>query len=292
MPDASVTTKWILPDGVAIVGEVSGTLVNATVVLMHGGGQTRHSWSSLFRALAQEGYSVINYDARGHGDSAWSASRDYSFSRMGQDLRTILQGVAGPVAVVGASMGGISAMRAIADGLRPQALVLVDIVLFPDRNGINRIRTFMNSHHAGFATIEEVAEAVAEYNPNRPRPKDTSGLSRNLRRRADGRLYWHWDPHVLSDYVDDDIVAMAAVVEGLRAAPRIPTLLVRGQRSDVVTQESIDQFRMVLPELELFEVEQAGHMVAGDSNENFNRAVLEFLGRAFPPKAPARRAGD
>ena len=36
----------------------------------------------------------------------------------------------------------------------------------------------------GFATLEDAADAIAAYNPNRPRPKDLSGLRKNLRERA------------------------------------------------------------------------------------------------------------
>jgi pimeloyl-ACP methyl ester carboxylesterase len=188
-----------------------------------------------------------------------------------------------PVALVGASMGGVTAMQAITEGLRPGALVLVDIVLRPEREGVTRIRSFMTANPEGFANLEEVVDAVCAYNPNRPRPKDPSRLLRNLRTGADGRLRWHWDPRILPPDMEDDMRSMEGLIAGMRSAAQGPTLLVRGARSDVVSNASVAEFRSIVPAMEVFDVAAAGHMVAGDSNEHFNRAVLDFLARNFPP---------
>ena len=55
----------------------------------------------------------------------------------------------------------------------------------------------MRGKPEGFASVEEAADAVSQYLPDRPRPKDVSGLRRNLRPGPDGRLHWHWDPKFL-----------------------------------------------------------------------------------------------
>jgi hypothetical protein len=44
----------------------------------------------------------------------------------------------------------------------------------------------------GFATLEEAADFISAYLPHRPRPKDLSGLAKNLRLHPDGRYRWHW----------------------------------------------------------------------------------------------------
>ena len=46
----------------------------------------------------------------------------------------------------------------------------------------------------GFATLEEVADAIADYQPHRPRPRHLDGLAKNVRLGDDGRYHWHWDP--------------------------------------------------------------------------------------------------
>jgi pimeloyl-ACP methyl ester carboxylesterase len=277
----------VASDGVVIMGEAAGDPRAPTVVLLHGAGQTRHSWDAARKALAESGCYVIAYDARGHGESGWSADGVYSYALRASDLRSVLVGASEPVALVGASMGGITSMQAITDGLRPSALVLVDIVLRPDRRGVARIRDFMRASPAGFANIEEAADAVAAYNPNRPRSKDPSGLMRNLRAAADGRLYWHWDPRILPPNLEDDMASMERLIEGMRVAPKQPTLLVRGAQSDVVSEAGVAEFRGLLPDIDVFDVAAAGHMVAGDSNDRFNHAIIEFLDRHLPPRTGA-----
>jgi pimeloyl-ACP methyl ester carboxylesterase len=60
---------------------------------------------------------------------------------------------------------------------------------------------------------------------------------------------------------------------------KIPTLLVWGGMSDIVNEESVNELRELIPHAEVVEVEGAGHMVAGDKNDAFNDAVVEFVNR-------------
>jgi pimeloyl-ACP methyl ester carboxylesterase len=275
------TKIWVAADGVKIVGDVAGNPDSPAVVLMHGGGQTRHSWSAAVEPLRDAGYFVVNVDLRGHGDSGWSPDGEYTPALLAGDLRTVMADIAGPAAWVGASMGGMTAMQALAEGMRPEALVLVDIVLRPEPEGVDRIRKFMLGNPSGFASVGEAADAVAAYNPRRRRPGNPAGLLKNLRLNADGRYYWHWDPRLMSGDAGAASRAFKQIGEGVRAAVPVPTLLVRGADSDVVSDAGVAAFREVMPHVEVFDVAQAGHMVAGDSNDAFNGAMLEFLSRQF-----------
>jgi pimeloyl-ACP methyl ester carboxylesterase len=165
--------------------------------------------------------------------------------------------------------------------------VLVDIVPNPERRGIERIREFMLRYCAGFANEQEAIEAVAAYNPDRPKSTSSSGLMRNLRAAANGRLYWHWDPRILSNTVDEDMARRDLLFARMRFNQEIPTLLIRGLRSEVVSDANVAGFRRLLPTLEVADVARAGHMVAGDDNDVFNKAAVEYLKRTFPP---ARKA--
>jgi pimeloyl-ACP methyl ester carboxylesterase len=225
---------------------------------------------------------VINFDARGHGESDWAGAGGYSLAHHAADLRAIVADVEGPVALVGASLGGATALRAMAGGMRPAATVLVDIVPNPDPKGVARIRAFMQARPEGFDTLEEVADAIAAYNPHRRRPSDLEGLKRNLRQKADGRYHWHWDPAFLGREVDVELVELAETMEGARAARDVPVLLIQGRSSDVVSDTGTAMLKEVLPQLEVFDVEGAGHMVAGDRNDAFNAGMLHFLKRHVP----------
>jgi pimeloyl-ACP methyl ester carboxylesterase len=63
----------------------------------------------------------------------------------------------------------------------------------------------------------------------------------------------------------------------------VPTMLVRGLLSDVVTQESVDNMIARLPNITVVEVDGAAHMIAGDQNDAFSNAVVTFLRDCIRP---------
>jgi pimeloyl-ACP methyl ester carboxylesterase len=219
--------------GIAIAADVAGPRGAPTVVLGHGGGQTRHSWDKAEQQLAAAGYFAINYDLRGHGDSDWCPDGDYAITTRAQDLIAVAGQGTAPVALVGASLGGITALVAASLGFEVAALVLVDIVPQMAPAGVAKIRDFMTGNPDGFASLEEAADAISAYYPDRPRPKDLSGLHKNLRLRADGRYRWHWDPRWMTD-TRGDPANLLALMDAADWTDRVPTLLVRGMKSDIV----------------------------------------------------------
>lgn len=208
--------------------------------------------------------------------------------RFAEDLLDIADGFSEPPVLVGASLGGISGM--IAQGEYAQAgrrgfaaLVLVDITPQMNMEGVQKILGFMSSNlEEGFASLEEAANAISRYMPNRPRPKDLSGLAKNLRLKEDGRYYWHWDPRFITGTQRPQGSREPERLEMAARSIQIPTLLVRGRNSDLVTVAAAQQFAEIVPHSEFVDVANAGHMVAGDKNDIFISAVLDFLTRAAP----------
>ncbi len=277
--------EFVADDGVRLVADVDGAPLAPTVILAHGGGQTRHSWSRAFDRLVSHGYRVISFDARGHGDSDWAADNRYPLERRWRDMAGIAAEQDGPVSVVGASMGGGTALYGLSQGFRPDALVLVDIAPNSERAGMQRVRDFMASGLDGFASLDEAADAVTAYNQARPRPANVAGLQRNLRHKPDGRWYWHWDPGMLDIDIDEERDRLARTFDALEDARDLPIVLVRGLQSDVVTDRTVAEFRARIPLIETVDVSGAGHMVAGDRNDAFIEAIVGFLTRHMPPSA-------
>lgn len=276
--------------GFFITADAWGDPANPPVLLLHGGGQTRHSWGDTARWLADAGWYAIAFDARGHGDSDWSAEAHYSIDYLASDLRSIVSQLDQKPALVGASMGGMTAL--IAEGERPDgtesictAIVLVDIAPRTEQKGIERIFAFMSNNQNGFANLDEAADAVAAYLPHRPRPSDHSRLEKNLRLRkgpsGELRYYWHWDPTMLAIWRQTtDPARQTQNEERLYKAARaltVPTLIVRGGISDVVSEKVMAEFLDAVPHVHSVSVSDAGHMVAGDSNHAFTKAVINFL---------------
>ena len=275
------TIRIAIADGLSLIADVAGPRGAPTVVLGHGGGQTRHSWDKCELQLAAAGYFAINYDLRGHGDSDWSPDGDYAIETRARDLIAVASQGSGPVALVGASLGGITALVAASLGFEVAALVLVDIVPKMSPVGVAKIRNFMTAHGVGFDSHQAAADAISEYYPDRPRPKDLSGLSKNLRLGEDGRYRWHWDQRMMTD-TRADPKHLLDLMDRADWTDRIPTLLVRGMNSDIVTDDGVADLRRRIPALEIANIGGAGHMVAGDKNDEFNAAVIAFLARVMP----------
>jgi len=280
---ASATRReFINREGLRLVADEVGPESGPVVLFLHGGGQTRSSWGKAIAQLGSAGYRAIAVDQRGHGESDWSPNRHYDHLCFASDLSDILQQLPSGAALVGASLGGMAALTAVGKGWDhgARALVLVDIVPRMDRQGSQEIFDFMSANPDGFASLEEAADAVAAYLPHRPRPKDTSGLQRNLRQRENGRFYWHWDPVLISRGVPD----LEEMIRGLEEAARkvrIPTLLIRGARRRLVSREAAEELLKLIPHAEFVDVADAHHMVAGDANDAFAAPLLGFLGRSM-----------
>lgn len=250
------------------------------VILMHGGGQTRHAWDPTARALADRGLRAITYDARGHGNSGWSADAEegYRLECLARDLIAVTSTLDAPPILVGASLGGYTAMYAVGKlGLVARALVLVDIAPQIEPAGVRRIFDFMTGHEDGFESLEAAADAVARYLPHRRRPPTLDGLRKNLRRRENGRYYWHWDPAFVAGMRRHRPSRALLEDEGIVRSIAVPTLLIRGGRSDLLSEEGVAHFLAMVPHARAVDVSDAAHMVAGDQNDRFSRAVLEFI---------------
>ena len=272
--------------GIRLAADAAGDPAGPPVVLLHGGGQTRHAWGTTLDVLAARGWRAYSVDLRGHGGSAWDPDGDYTLDAFAEDVRQVARSLPRPPAIVGASLGGVSSLTAIGEtsGLPiASALVLVDVAPTIEHAGAMRIGAFMAEHmEDGFASLDAVADAIAVYNPHRPRPKDLAGLKKNLRLRPDGRWAWHWDPRFISGRFGSKDETRSSLVdaERLRAAARkltIPVLLVRGRMSDLLSEAGARELLDLVPHARLVDVAGAGHMVAGDRNDAFNDAVVGFL---------------
>ena len=285
------TATFIGAAGNKLVADVFGDS-GAPVLLLHGGGQTRRAWQKTAQEIARKGNTAYALDQRGHGDSDWVANGAYEFSDYAADVKAVAAELtrrsgAKPIAI-GASLGGIASLLAEGDSERDKganvfsALVLVDITPRVDQTGVAKVLGFMRANAGqGFASIAEAAQSVADYLPQRPRPKSNEGLKKNLRLSPDGRWRWHWDPRFLDGpraAGSDRRALEAALIEAARRI-QIPALLVRGASSELVKAAHAKEFLDLVPHADYVDVSGARHMVAGDRNDHFSAAVLSFIGR-------------
>ncbi|HKA14046.1 MAG TPA: alpha/beta hydrolase [Myxococcota bacterium] len=283
-PFAPRTHSFAGADGLTLRADARGDPDAPPVLFLHGGGQTRHAWGGTAAALARDGRLAITLDLRGHGESDWATGdAPYRLERFAADLRAVIAQLAGPPALVGASLGGLTSLLAVGESTGPiaSAAVLVDIAPRIEPEGAQRITTFMIGRPDGYASLDEVADAIADYTRQRSRPRDLASLKKNLRLGANGRWYWHWDPRFMGADGPAEIVDRQRLFAAARRLA-FPTLLVRGRESDILSDEGVREFLTHLPNARYVDVGGAGHMVAGDRNDAFTEAVREFLARAVP----------
>jgi pimeloyl-ACP methyl ester carboxylesterase len=253
---------WTGAGGLTIAGDTWGDPKGPLVVLQHGGGQTRHAWRGAGEALGNAGYHAVAFDARGHGDSGWAPADEYGQDYMVKDLIYVVEALGGkrPI-LVGASMGGGVSLIAIGEShLAAAALVLVDMAPRIEPEGRRRIQEFMAQKPEGFDSLQEVADAIG----------------------TDGKYHWHWDPARRRRQGDQ-----TAYRERLYACANhlnLPTLLIRGGLSDVLSEAGAQSFLKQCPHAEYVNVANAAHMVAGDRNDIFADSVIGFLKRVVPPR--------
>lgn len=276
-----MATRVELPgDGVALAGDAYGDPAAPPVLFFHGGGQSRRAWSGAARRVAEAGYRGVTVDLRGHGDSGWAADGDYLLDAFGRDVEALIRHFERPMALVGASRGGQAAL--VGASRCPGAVSLVmlaDVSPFIDDSGVNRVRRFFRASEAGFATLDDAADAL-HLHLGQPRVMAVGGLARSMR-ETHGRLFWRWDPRT----ADPAVLNPPSEGETLvAAAERIacPVVLVKAEHSEIVSDASVARFRALTPQLEVEVARGVGHMFTGDRNDAFAATLLPYLARSAP----------
>ncbi len=279
-------------DDVSLAIETRGPAGAPAVLFAHGFGQSRHAWVRAAESLAEHGWRTITFDARGHGDSSRVKDGRYELEQFVDDLLVVARSLEAPPVLVGASMGGLLGLVAAGE-TRPvpfRALVLVDITPRWEAVGVERMLGFMRANPQGFASLDEAAAEVAAYLPQRRRRKDRYELAQLLRRGGDGRLRWHWDPAMLDTVAREGERHQQRLLNAARNID-VPTLLVSGGRSDIVSRDTVAEFLDAVPHATHVQIPHATHTLAGDDNVSFAAAIEPFLDSLSVGKSVARSAG-
>ncbi|WP_083538045.1 alpha/beta fold hydrolase [Pseudoxanthomonas mexicana] len=248
------------------------------LIYAHGFGQTAGAWNRTGEWMAAQGYGGLAYDARGHGGSDRNAAAlPYTGDQFADDLIVVAGEQPEPPVLVGASMGGLFGL--IAEARWPglfRAMVLVDITPRWEPAGLQRILAFMTAFPDGFDSLEHAADSIAAYQPQRRTRKSADDLRELLREGSDGRWRWHWDPRLVDELARDSAQHQDAIADAARQV-QCPVLLISGGRSDLVSEKTVDEFKLLVPHARHVHLPQATHMVAGDDNDAFTATVLEYL---------------
>lgn len=271
-------------DGIRLSLQYQGHDRAPCVLLTHGFGQTQYAWAETGRLLAASGWQAVSYDARGHGESDRPTDGRYQFEAFVEDFRRVCDSLPHPPVVIGASMGGLTAM--IGHTERPRValagMVLVDIAPRWHTRGVSAMLDFMRQHPDGFESLDAARESIRSFLPHRRDQGSTTGLRRNLRQDSSGRWHWHWDPAMLPMAEQSD--RLQGRLKTAAKKLQLPTLMVAGESSELIGKEHVEEFRELVPHARFEQVAKARHMVAGDSNEQFLAAIRPFLKELKPSR--------
>ena len=112
MLEKLIPMKFKVSSGLNIEATALGNPDDPLVILLHGGGQTRHAWGGTAEKLSQAGFYAVAIDLRGHGDSDWSNEGDYAIESYKEDLVSIIHQLGKDASLIGASLPGFPFMNA------------------------------------------------------------------------------------------------------------------------------------------------------------------------------------
>lgn len=259
-----------------LAGEAFGDPLDPPIFFFHGGGQTRSVWRGSARKVGAAGYYGITFDLRGHGDSGWAADGDYLLDAFGRDIERLIEQCNRPATLVGASRGGQAALVAGArHPERVRLIMLADVAPLMRDEGIDGIRSFFAESEAGYSSLDQAADSLSRH-LDRTRIVDRNNLARSMQQDAAGRWRWRWDPatgrreflHPPSE--NEAVLAAAARVVS-------PVVLVRAERSHLLTDEGVAKFKQLAPQLQVVTAFGVGHMFTADRNDIFAAELLETL---------------
>ncbi|MCH2627185.1 MAG: alpha/beta hydrolase [Acidimicrobiales bacterium] len=248
-----------------------------TLLFLHGGNQSAHSWDLVSLHLADR-FHIIAPDQRGHGDSEWARDADYSSHAMAADAHAILSqfNIDQPI-VIGHSMGGMNTLRlALEQPNLLDRLVLVDVGPELSDAGAKTIRNFVIDNRE-FDDLEDFIQNVQKYDPYRSREHIERTVKYNLLQRADGKYISKRDhgPRLATTQTQREQSDRFSLSDASSISQ--PTLVIRGADSNLFSPEAAQRFAEALPQGQLETVPDSGHNVHGQNTSGFLAALIPFL---------------
>jgi esterase len=259
-----------------------GSTGHPPVLFLHGGGLTARTWDLVCLALRRS-FHCIALDQRGHGDSEWSPGLDYGTAAHVRDLEALI-GHLGlrQLVLVGQSMGALNSLAYAARHSDAIAgLVLVDMAPDVRSEGTRRIFDFVTAP-AELDSVDDFVDRALEFNPGRDPRLLRRSLLHNLRQLPNGKWTWKYDRRHMTRERFDAMRQQVAALWDLVGSVTCPTLVVRGEHSDVVTPDAAQALAGALSDAEWVTVAGAGHTVQGDNPRGLAEALGPFVRRVQP----------
>ena len=249
---------------------------NPSILMLHGNSQQSHSWDFVSLALSEQ-FHLIVLDQRGHGDSDWAGDGDYSIEAQQKDIDGFVQAVGlDGFTLMGHSMGGRNSyVWASRHPGSLKALIIVDTGPQTQRTGSNRIQQFKELPDE-LDSFDDFVQRVQEYT-GRTQEQVLGALKYSIRQRSDGKWTWKYDKIMRTPgarppgWTSEQLWDCVGKID-------CPTLVLRGDRSDIFADETMQRMEQVIPDCTTVTISNAGHLVQGDNPAEFLVEVGKFLG--------------
>jgi pimeloyl-ACP methyl ester carboxylesterase len=286
--------RFVTVNGLKLAYQEWGSPSAPPVIMLHGFGVSGHMFDE-FAARMRDRYRLIALDQRGHGDSDWSENGDYSRDAFVEDLEALRKELRlERFVLVGHSMGGLNAVSYVNKYPgHATALVLIDVGPEASKDGVDNIVRFTRGPDE--LEFEEFVEMAHRFNPRRTIENIRERMRHRLKPADGGKWTWKFDRRFRQP---DSSITVGWQLSSdqlwqLFRNVTIPTLLVRGGESDVLSAEVAQRCVQEMPSARLVTIPNAGHSVPGDNPDAFTDAVASFLAEVGRGQfAAAEAAGD
>ncbi len=240
----------------------------SALLLLHGGGAHARWWGNVAPLFLAD-FRVFALDLRGHGDSD-HAPGHYRFESLAEDLALVIERVAPGADIIGASMGGQVALLAAAMGVAMRRLILVDVPPRPPANVVDR-RSLFGTPKIYPSREEALRRFRVIPSETSASPSILAEIARHsIRPLGDGRYRLKFDHRMFA-------APPREPPPDLLERVRVPTLLLRGEKSDILDAATAGEMARRIADCRLVTIPQAGHHLFLDNTEAFVEAVKGFL---------------
>lgn len=268
-------------EGGALLTAYEGGKGRPTVILVHGFGEASYVWARIAPTLVRK-HRTLALDLRGHGGSDWSVEGTYNPDVLVEDLTELIQQQCEDrYVVIGHSLGASTAMRyaAVADD-RCAGIVAIEPSLLAPSAASSSVRQHLLNNRAGFASHDEFLRCLCKERPTLSADWQNYLAQQALKRAADGRLYFRFDPALLNDVAANQTTHTRVPWRDFDAI-KLPLLLLRGQASSILSAGDATRIHAAIPTCRAVTVKRAGHSVIMENPADVIEEIDLFLRRAI-----------
>ena len=230
------------------------------VLMIHGLAGQAHIFDGVAARLAAS-FHVYCIDLRGRGESNWGAPDGYHVQNYVADVVAVLDALGlDKVAIVGTALGGIVAMNfAATHPARATRLVINDVGPAVEEKGLERILQHVSGAPEMFSDMKAVLKYYRELYVRSVEHVDEQQLEEfarhNVRRNDNGVFVWKMDPSIRRRATATGTSSAWELFDRIEC----PALVVRGERSDLLSAETAEKMASTGKDCRLVVAAGVGH---------------------------------